>query len=392
MYVNRPKYSVVIPIYNSHPYIRTTLNSVLAQTIDDFEIIVVDDGSPCPDGANIVRSYADPRVRLIVQDNMGLPGARNRGIAEAKGDYIALLDGDDQWYPFHLQGADDFFRRYPTIGWYVSHLIGVVWGDHIPKMSYHAMFALRQPYDGVTPGHSSAMVFKRELMIRAGGFPEEFTKGQEDRVAYAGLAKLMPVSGVYGGVSVVYNHHAGSITTSSKNQYSYAYWKKVYERLRVIGIHPARKYNSSLREVVTVMVFDGMFACSVTEVSSLLDEVAKEIGPIYARLYMIVMRVRGIMFPEIIEVSIDEKRGQQPLGIFYRAKFPMWSWKTRFVFLARNAHRMPGLGMNFWGFTGFVFGVRVLTRALCLFYRFDDCLVTNRLVKEFCHKCVSKGV
>jgi glycosyltransferase involved in cell wall biosynthesis len=91
-----PKVSVVIPMYNSERWIDGALQSVLAQTFRDFEVIVVDDGS-LDGGARFVRQCRDLRIRLVQQENRGLAGARNTGIRNAKGRYIAFLDADDLW-------------------------------------------------------------------------------------------------------------------------------------------------------------------------------------------------------------------------------------------------------------------------------------------------------
>lgn len=96
-----PRVSVVIPLYQTERYIKQTLASVLAQTLDDFEVIVVDDGSS-DRGPAIARATGDSRVRVITQSNRGLAGARNTGIRESRGTYVALLDADDLWHPEKL--------------------------------------------------------------------------------------------------------------------------------------------------------------------------------------------------------------------------------------------------------------------------------------------------
>src|SRR5262249_7159571 len=85
--------SIITPLYNKAPYIRRTLDSVAAQTFRDFELIVVDDGST-DGGERLVADYVDERVRLIRQPNAGPGAARNRGIAEARGELLAFLDAD----------------------------------------------------------------------------------------------------------------------------------------------------------------------------------------------------------------------------------------------------------------------------------------------------------
>ena len=95
-------FSVVIPLYNKGREIARTLGGVAAQTYTPLEVIVVDDGST-DDSARVVEGLDLPGVRLIRQPNGGVSAARNRGIAEAKGDYIALLDADDYWKPEYLE-------------------------------------------------------------------------------------------------------------------------------------------------------------------------------------------------------------------------------------------------------------------------------------------------
>lgn len=94
--MSKPKVSIVVPIYNVEPYLRKCVDSILAQTLGDIEIILVDDGSPDHCG-EIADEYAqrDKRVRVIHQKNAGLGPARNTGIANAEGEYIGFVDSDD---------------------------------------------------------------------------------------------------------------------------------------------------------------------------------------------------------------------------------------------------------------------------------------------------------
>jgi glycosyltransferase involved in cell wall biosynthesis len=97
-----PRVSVVIPCHNSLRYLPATVDSVLAQTVEDFEVVLVDDGGT-DDLAGWVGGCGDDRVRLVRQDNAGPAAARNRGVAEAAADRIAFLDSDDLWEPEFLE-------------------------------------------------------------------------------------------------------------------------------------------------------------------------------------------------------------------------------------------------------------------------------------------------
>ncbi|HEY1092631.1 MAG TPA: glycosyltransferase family A protein, partial [Burkholderiaceae bacterium] len=115
-----PRVSVVIPSYNAEGFIAETLRSVLAQSFTDFEIIVVDDGSSdrTPEIAEALG------VRVLRQANAGVCAARNRGLAEARGEFICFLDHDDYWYPDKLAAQIAEFERDPELG--------VVYTDIIP--------------------------------------------------------------------------------------------------------------------------------------------------------------------------------------------------------------------------------------------------------------------
>ena len=97
-----PFFSVVIPVYNRAAVLRAALQSVLAQSEQDFEIVVVDDGS-ADDPKATCDAFGDPRIRCIRQVNGGGGAARNAGISAARGDFIAFLDSDDVFLPRHLQ-------------------------------------------------------------------------------------------------------------------------------------------------------------------------------------------------------------------------------------------------------------------------------------------------
>ncbi len=109
--------SVIIPLFNREKYIQRALRSAISQILSAHEVVVVDDGST-DHGAELVRSIADPRVRLISQENSGVGAARNRGAAVATGNLLAFLDADDEWCTGFLQALHKLFFRFPQCGIY----------------------------------------------------------------------------------------------------------------------------------------------------------------------------------------------------------------------------------------------------------------------------------
>lgn len=109
----RPLVSVIIPTYGHGKYVPATLESVFAQTFTDFEIIVVNDGSPDDTTLRLQPLAHCGRIRYFEQPNGGQGAARNRGLAEARGEYIALLDDDDLWPPDKLSWQVEALRRHP---------------------------------------------------------------------------------------------------------------------------------------------------------------------------------------------------------------------------------------------------------------------------------------
>ena len=110
-------FSVIIPLFNKAPYIRKAVESVVGQTYNGWELVVVDDGST--DGSSdIVKSIDDSRIRHVRQDNAGVSAARNRGITESTAPFICFLDADDWWEPTFLEEMAGLIKRHPDAGIY----------------------------------------------------------------------------------------------------------------------------------------------------------------------------------------------------------------------------------------------------------------------------------
>ena len=115
-----PRFSVVIPLYNKEGYILNTINSVLAQTYIDFELIIINDRST-DTSLEIAENIEDSRIQIIQHSvNKGLSASRNTGIKNAKSEYIAFLDADDLWKPTFLEKIDLLITDYPEASLFAS--------------------------------------------------------------------------------------------------------------------------------------------------------------------------------------------------------------------------------------------------------------------------------
>ncbi len=177
--------SVVIPCFDAAPYIRDALDSVLAQSHSPIEVVVVDDGSS-DESANIAESYGSP-VRVIRQLNQGESVARNRGLDEARGDWIAFLDADDKWVPsklkLQLEAADQstvcVHNNVQEFG-NKSNVSCIESVDEVTRYSIEAL-AVRNCF--ITP---SAMLVRRAASPR---FPS-WTRIAEDHVYCLDLVQM----------------------------------------------------------------------------------------------------------------------------------------------------------------------------------------------------------
>lgn len=175
-----PRVSVVIPLYNKAEPVVAALASVVGQSFADFELIVVDDGST-DSSASVAAAAGDRRVRLVSQPNAGPGAARNRGLGEARGEYVAFLDADDEWEPRFLELAVAALDGHRECGAWVSALaegperasrakrnrrMGLAGGPwrlprHTPpkRLKFYVDFC-----------HSSCIVARRSLVQRYGGY------------------------------------------------------------------------------------------------------------------------------------------------------------------------------------------------------------------------------
>jgi glycosyltransferase involved in cell wall biosynthesis len=169
-----PITSVIIPTYNRWPLVAEAVDSVLAQSFQDIEIIVVDDGST--DGTTNRLAKFDGRLRLFTTTRRGVAAARNFGVSQAQGCYVAFLDSDDLWLPGKLETQIAFLDRHPEIQICQTDEIWVRNGVRVNPKAMHRkpsgdIFVRSLDLCLISP---SAVMMTRELFQRIGGFDESF--------------------------------------------------------------------------------------------------------------------------------------------------------------------------------------------------------------------------
>jgi glycosyltransferase involved in cell wall biosynthesis len=193
--------SVVIPLFNKEQYIGTALGSVLNQTIQPDEIVVVDDGST-DNSANEVLSIQDERIRLIQQPNAGEGAARNRGVAESRNELVAFLDADDEWKPDFLLHIQRLHNNFPYCGAYATTYEII---DPDGSKSYPFLEGVPPaPWIGIipnlftmmqhgTPFFPSSVVIPRYICQDLNGFPEGIRQGA-DKMMWVRLGVKYPIA------------------------------------------------------------------------------------------------------------------------------------------------------------------------------------------------------
>lgn len=189
-------FSIVIPLYNKESSIAKTLDTVFNQTFQEFEIIVVNDGST-DNSLSIVNSFADPRLKIYSKENGGVSEARNYGIQRASNDYIAFLDADDLWDIVYLEEMRKLIKKFPECGMY-SCAYKCVKGNktdidtpNIPEGIIENYFqAILINYK---ISWTSATILKREAFQKVGMFPVGMISG-EDSYMWCKAAVHFPVA------------------------------------------------------------------------------------------------------------------------------------------------------------------------------------------------------
>lgn len=182
-----PFFSIIIPLFNKEKYIQNTIESVLKQSFQDFEIVIINDGST-DNSLFIINHFKDERIKIVTQKNRGVASARNKGIELAEGKIIAFLDADDNWLPNHLQEIFELSEEKIECGMFCSRYTIKIKENHFEKVSFKNNIA--DNYKGIVEDFfktslknrvalTSALAVKKEVFEKIGLFNESYSNGED---------------------------------------------------------------------------------------------------------------------------------------------------------------------------------------------------------------------
>jgi GT2 family glycosyltransferase len=219
-----PAVSVIVPAYNVADYVAEALDSLLAQTMPAFEVIIIDDGSTDDTADRIAPYLVDPRFRLIRQSNGGLSAARNRGIADARAPYIAMLDSDDRYRPGYLEAMLARVQAQPLVDFVTCDAQSFTDNGPMGEIFSHR-YAQAEPItlEAVLAKqvHVFGLCLVRTAVMRSVGGYDEALRAAEDLDLWLRLLGAGHVGGLVPTVLVDYRRRAGSLSAQGARLHHY---------------------------------------------------------------------------------------------------------------------------------------------------------------------------
>lgn len=230
------KFSVVIPLYNKERSIVNTIFSVLVQSYQNFEIVIINDGST-DNSVEAVKSIIDKRIRLIHQENQGVSAARNRGIKEASYQWIAFLDGDDLWESNHLEEIVKMMKVFPEDKVYVTSFEFSDKRKIFKHERTDSIFKIENYFKEAIKEHlmwTSIVVVNIQCFMDVGGFNINLNRG-EDLDVWARLARRYNIVKSTKNTAIYNIDDIFSLTKSRSN-----YGKSI---LSIIDLHDKKGFE-----------------------------------------------------------------------------------------------------------------------------------------------------
>lgn len=261
-------FSVVIPLYNKEKYILRAVESVLAQTYQDFELIVVDDGST-DTSLDTIKNILDPRLKIIKQHNQGVSAARNTGIKNSTQNWIAFLDADDAWLNEHLSELYKLIKFYSEVGMVSTRIREVLDSNEVldltpvKKGCFRRINYFHEASKYISIINSSTVAIKKEVFDQLGGFIA--IKAGEDLECWARVALNYPVA-ISDKITCYYFRDTGGVMQSlaANKQPSTPVLRladispSVNMLIQKNEVNPSILKNKSIRRYINSRLFNGV--------------------------------------------------------------------------------------------------------------------------------------
>lgn len=267
-------FSVIIPLYNKEDYIEETIKSVLNQSFNDFEIIIVDDGST-DDSLKLASQFQDSKITLIKQKNLGASVARNKAIETAKGKYIAPLDADDIWHKNHLLELKSLINSFPNAGLFCNNYEIKLNDNFVIKANFNFSYGsdhLEIPdfFDANIINYipsSSSTAFLKSSFVKLGAYDTSLRTGQDldlwIRFALQYKVVFNPT------ITMVYNNYDdSSLSKSDYNLDRYNY---------ISNFNTEEQQNPSLKKYLDVNRYAVALRCKINNEKKLYRKLKDEI-------------------------------------------------------------------------------------------------------------------
>jgi len=345
-----PKISVIVPTYNRADMIGGCIDAILSQTMHDFEIIIVSDGS-ADETERAVKDYHDPRILFFEEENGGQASARNLGIIKSRGEYISLCDDDDRFYPDHLMTLSDFLDTHRDVGLAYSDAVWIYKdGSKKPEVRFSQDFDKKnlESYNYIT---TQTVLFRKSCLKNTDLFNEDprFRNGLEDWEFFLRLSDNYTFSHIKKVSSEYTVHEGNSFHPNSGYDYNRAFFLVRTQRFQYL----ITKFGPSLFDQVDHMYPFHLVQCYLN--NGKMEEGLETATKLYD-LYKIYARVKNcapftelvILFSLVISnfASGHEEKAQVLFNEI--PKYPSYELiKGQFIeFVSRYANKIPNRGLK----------------------------------------------
>jgi glycosyltransferase involved in cell wall biosynthesis len=245
MYQKKPFFAVVIPVYNKGPHVHRAVNSVLNQSFHNFKLILVNDGST-DNSLEEMKKFRDPRISIFIRNNPGPGGyaARNLGIKEARSEWVAFLDADDEWYPEHLEKMHDLSNQFSDVyflgsGWRIKNdsdksyinnyfIHNSIKGNHlIDATAYLSSCLCKRP-----PAHTISVCIKLSSPVASELFPADMhAKSGGDLHAWLKMICYHKKMAWSAHIGAIYHRDSVNMVTKTAPRFPHLMKTEVYNEL-----------------------------------------------------------------------------------------------------------------------------------------------------------------